>query len=135
MAEDLATRRFRVRNLDCASCAAKIEQGLQQLEEVQEATLDFAGLILKIRAHDMQHIVETVRRIDPAVELIPEEKAPSRSLDVLHYAFLIMRCLQYPALPQTHALDFSKLRPRFLPLTLNIYSKNLRFFPGTAIFI
>ena len=77
MAEDLATRRFRVRNLDCASCAAKIEQGLQQLEEVQEATLDFAGLILKIRAHDMQHIVETVRRIDPAVELIPEEKAPS----------------------------------------------------------
>jgi Zn2+/Cd2+-exporting ATPase len=72
-------QRFRVRNLDCAACAAKIENGLRQVEGVQEAVLDFAGLILHVKADDMDKVRETVRRIDPGVDLITQGQAPERS--------------------------------------------------------
>ena len=35
--------RFNVKNLDCPSCAAKIERGLNEVDGIDEAILDFAN--------------------------------------------------------------------------------------------
>jgi Zn2+/Cd2+-exporting ATPase len=71
-------KRYQVRNLDCAACAAKLENRLQQMEGVDEAVVDFAGLTLHIKAQDTAQIQEWVRRIDPGVDLIPLEEAAAR---------------------------------------------------------
>ncbi|MBI5895577.1 MAG: cadmium-translocating P-type ATPase [Desulfobacterales bacterium] len=72
-------KRYQVRNLDCAACAAKLENNLKKMEGVDDAVIDFAGLTLHIQARDTARIQEMVRRIEPAVELIPitERAAPA----------------------------------------------------------
>ncbi len=66
---------FIVKNLDCTSCAAKIENGLKKIDGVQDAVLDFASLTLHVQAKNMEQIPEEVRKIDPDVELISKSKA------------------------------------------------------------
>ncbi len=68
------TERFHVRNLDCAGCAAKIENSLNSLDGVSEASLDFANLTLHVKAADMTRVVDAVRRIEPGVELIRKSR-------------------------------------------------------------
>jgi len=72
-------KRYQVRNLDCAACAAKLENNLKKMDGVDDAVIDFAGLTLHIQARDMDRIQEMVRRIEPEVELIPiaERAAPA----------------------------------------------------------
>ncbi|MEE4601137.1 MAG: heavy-metal-associated domain-containing protein, partial [Desulfobacteraceae bacterium] len=48
--ETVQEKRFRIQNLDCASCAAKIERELQKTEGVEAAVVDFANLTLHLRA-------------------------------------------------------------------------------------
>ena len=73
---EIKTEKFYVKNLDCASCAAKIETGLKAVAGIDDAVLDFASLTLHVRATDIARIVEEVRKIEPEVEIIPRsEKA------------------------------------------------------------
>jgi Cd2+/Zn2+-exporting ATPase len=73
---EMSMKRFDVKNLDCPSCAAKIENGLKKVEGVDDAVIDFASLTLHVRARDIERIVEEVRKIEPEVEIVPKsEKA------------------------------------------------------------
>lgn len=76
---EMPTERFTIKNLDCASCAAKIEQGLNAADGVDEAVLDFATLTLHVKAKDMARVLEEVRRLEPRIELIP--KSENKALD------------------------------------------------------
>ena len=71
--------KFHLKNLDCASCAAKIERGLKKVEGVDDVTVDFANLMLHVRTNDIQRIIKEVRLIEPDVELIPESKLKTSS--------------------------------------------------------
>ena len=73
MSAEIAEK-FYVKNLDCASCAAKIERGLKKVAGVDDVTVDFATLMLHVRTNDIQRIIKEVRQIEPNVELIPESK-------------------------------------------------------------
>ena len=70
----ITMERFNVKNLDCPSCAAKIERGLSEVDGVDEAILDFANLTLHVKARDIKRIIEEVKRIEPDVELEPKSK-------------------------------------------------------------
>jgi Cd2+/Zn2+-exporting ATPase len=69
---EIPMKRFSVKNLDCASCAAKIENGLKKVEGVDDAVIDFASLTLHVRARDIERIVEEVRKLEPEVEIVPK---------------------------------------------------------------
>ena len=69
---DLKTVRFNVKNVDCPSCAAKIENGLNALDGIDDAVFDFANLTLHVKSDDIKRIIEEVRRIEPEVELVPK---------------------------------------------------------------
>jgi Cd2+/Zn2+-exporting ATPase len=69
---DVKTEKFHLNNLDCASCAAKIENGLNSLEGVNDAVVDFASLTLHVKTKDIARVLEEVRRIEPEVEVIPK---------------------------------------------------------------
>ena len=74
---EISTKRFSVKNLDCASCAAKIENGLKRVEGVEDAVIDFASLTLHVRAKDIARIVEEVHKIEPDVEIVPKSENAS----------------------------------------------------------
>ena len=75
---DIKTEVFTLKNLDCASCAAKIENGLNAAQGVNDAVLDFASLTLHVRATDIARIVEEVRKVEPEVEIVPKSEETSR---------------------------------------------------------
>ncbi len=74
---EMPTERFTVKNIDCASCAAKIERGLNAVDGVDEAVLDFASLTLHVKAKDLARVLEEVRRLEPEVELVPKSESKS----------------------------------------------------------
>jgi len=67
--QTIQEKRFRVHNLDCAACAAKIERELLKTEGVEAATLDFANLTLHLRAADLSKVLATITRIEPDVKI------------------------------------------------------------------
>jgi Zn2+/Cd2+-exporting ATPase len=69
--ESVPTQKFRIQNLDCAACAAKIERELQKAEGVEEAVVDFANLTLHLKTADISSALAAVNRIEPNVKLIP----------------------------------------------------------------
>jgi Cd2+/Zn2+-exporting ATPase len=73
---EIKTEIFNVKNIDCASCAAKIENGLKAVDGISDAVLDFASLTLHVKAKDITRIVEEVRKIEPDVELVPKSDKP-----------------------------------------------------------
>ena len=78
---EIKTEIFNVTNIDCPSCAAKIENGLKALDGVKDAVLDFASLTLHVKARDITRIIEEVRKIEPEVELVlkSEQTTPLES--------------------------------------------------------
>jgi Cd2+/Zn2+-exporting ATPase len=71
MTDRLTTEKYHVGNLDCASCAAKLEAGLKQVDGVMDAVVDFANLTLHVQAKDMNRVLENARRIEPDIILVP----------------------------------------------------------------
>ena len=68
------TAKFYLKNLDCANCANKIERGLNKIEGVRQASVDFANLILNVQTTDLRRVIDAVNQIDSGVELIHQKK-------------------------------------------------------------
>ncbi len=64
-----AFEKYHLANLDCAACAAKLENGLRKVNGVAEAVVDFANLTLYVRARDQQSVLAAARRIAPELVL------------------------------------------------------------------
>ncbi len=79
--EKPTTRKFLLENLDCTACAAKIERGLNKLDGVANATIDFANLTLHVETSDTHRIIDAVRRIDPEVKVVPHRQAGLSGVD------------------------------------------------------
>ncbi len=71
MQDRLIFEKYHLSNLDCAACAAKLENGLRQVKGVSEAVVDFANLTLFVRADNLQPVLEAAHRIEPDLVLVP----------------------------------------------------------------
>ena len=74
MTEELTMEKFNVKGLDCAACATKIEQGLNRLDSVETAVLDFASLTLHVKTSSVSKVLEAVQRIEPQIQLVPKSE-------------------------------------------------------------
>jgi len=69
---------YKIENLDCAGCAAKIESAIAKIDGVDSATVSFVTQKLKIEAdesriEDIMKVAEkTCRRVEPDYRLIIE---------------------------------------------------------------
>ena len=66
---------FKLNDLDCANCAAKMEAAIQKLDGVKSATISFMTQKLTLDADDarideiLQKVVATAKKIEPDCEL------------------------------------------------------------------
>lgn len=64
-------KKYKVENIDCANCAAKLETAIQKIEGVEEATLSFMTQKLTIEAKEedfdkiMSEVVAIAQKMEP----------------------------------------------------------------------
>lgn len=63
-------KKFKLENLDCANCAAKMEDAIRKLDGVHDATVSFMTQKLTIDAddHRFEEIMDQVERVIRKVE-------------------------------------------------------------------
>lgn len=66
-------KKYQLKNIDCASCAAKIEDGLSKMEGVKSCSVNFANSSLLIDTDNIESVKKKIKDIEPEVELIEEE--------------------------------------------------------------
>lgn len=72
-----AMKKYTLKNLDCASCASKIEDNLTKLGEVKFVAVNFANSTMTIDTDNLEKVKARIKEIEPEVEVedIDKEKA------------------------------------------------------------
>ena len=65
-------KQYRLENLGCAHCAAKMQVGLKKLAEVQFAEVNFATATLQLETTNFEKAINLVNKIDPNVRVETE---------------------------------------------------------------
>ena len=64
-------RKFKMQDLDCAHCAAKMEEAIKKIDGVNDAAISFMAQKLTVDAEDdkfdsiMEEVVKTCRKVEP----------------------------------------------------------------------
>lgn len=64
-------KKFKLQDLDCANCAAKMEEGINKIAGVTEATVSFMTQKLTIEAEEerfeeiMDEVVKVCKKVEP----------------------------------------------------------------------
>lgn len=62
-------KKYTLKNLDCASCASKIEDNLTMLGEVKFVTVNFANSTMTIDTDNIEKVKSKIKEIEPEVEI------------------------------------------------------------------
>ncbi len=69
-------KRFDMVDLDCANCAAKMEEAINKIEGVESATVSFMAQKLSIEAAEedfdkiMKKVVKAIKKVDADCEVV-----------------------------------------------------------------
>ena len=69
-------KRFKLVDLDCANCAAKMEDAIKKVDGVKDATVSFVMQKMTVEADDarfddiMKDIVKVSKRVEPDCEIV-----------------------------------------------------------------
>lgn len=69
-------KRFKLVDLDCANCAAKMEDAIKRVDGVKDATVSFVMQKMTVEADDarfddiMKEIVKVCKRVEPDCEIV-----------------------------------------------------------------
>ena len=69
-------KRFKLVDLDCANCAAKMEDAIKKVDGVKDATVSLVMQKMTVEADDarfddiMKEIVKVCKRVEPDCEIV-----------------------------------------------------------------
>jgi Cd2+/Zn2+-exporting ATPase len=63
-------KKYRLKNIDCASCAANIERSVAKLEQVKFVSVNFANSTMQIDTQDIESVKQRIKEIEPEVEVV-----------------------------------------------------------------
>ena len=85
----MAKKVYIIDNLDCANCAAKIEEKLNACPGVEEATITFSTRQLRLTAQDPDALIPRLQEIARTVEsdaaIYPRDHAPQKEHHPEHH--------------------------------------------------
>ncbi len=67
---------FKVNDLDCAHCAAKMEEAIKKIPGVNDAAMNFLAQKLMVEAEDsqfdaiMKEVVKVCKKVEPDCEIV-----------------------------------------------------------------
>lgn len=62
-------KKYKLNNLDCASCASKIENNLSKMEDVKFVNVNFASAVMTIDTTDIEKVRARIKAIEPEVNI------------------------------------------------------------------
>lgn len=71
----MMTKRFKLKDLDCANCAAKMEAAINKLEGVESCTISFMTQRITLTAPEdrfetlLAQAQDCIRKVDPQCEI------------------------------------------------------------------
>lgn len=74
--ENNMKKKFAMEDLDCANCAAKMEDAIKKIEGVHDATVSFMAQKLTIDADEdrfqeiMQEVVKVCKKVEPDTRIL-----------------------------------------------------------------
>jgi Cd2+/Zn2+-exporting ATPase len=68
-------KKYTLKNLDCASCAAKIEGNLTKLGEVKFVAVNFANSTMTIDTDNIEKVKRKIKEIEPEVDIVDADVA------------------------------------------------------------
>ena len=69
-------KKFKLEDLDCANCAAKMEEAIKKIEGVNDATVSFLAQKMTIDAQDdkfeqiMKEVVNVCAKVEPDCKIL-----------------------------------------------------------------
>jgi len=69
-------KKFKMQDLDCANCAAKMEEAIKKIEGVEDATVSFMMQKLTIEADEarmdeiMEQVVAVCKKVEPDCKIL-----------------------------------------------------------------
>ncbi len=69
-------KKFKLQDLDCANCAAKMEEAIKKIEGVSDASVSFMTQKMTIDAEEsrfdeiMEEVVKVCRRVEPDCKIM-----------------------------------------------------------------
>jgi Cd2+/Zn2+-exporting ATPase len=66
--------KYTIKKVDCASCAAKIENSLRKLEGVGYVSLDFATQTMHLQADNLEEVIAQIKLIEPDAVVTPHRQ-------------------------------------------------------------
>ncbi|MCX7820082.1 MAG: heavy metal translocating P-type ATPase [Brevinematales bacterium] len=82
-------QKYYLKNLDCADCAANIENTLKNLDFVKEVSIDFGTLSMNIETKNLEKVKEEIKKIDPKVEILEKEEEFNPKKEILFISILL----------------------------------------------
>ncbi len=67
-------KKYKLKNLDCANCASKIEDNLTKLGEVKFVAVNFANSTMTIDTDNLEKVKARIKEIEPEVEVEDSDK-------------------------------------------------------------
>ncbi|MBI5538639.1 MAG: cadmium-translocating P-type ATPase [Bacteroidia bacterium] len=67
-------KKYKLKNLDCASCASKIEHSIAKLDDVKFVNVNFANSTMIIDTDNIEKVKAQIQKIEPEVEVEENEK-------------------------------------------------------------
>jgi len=88
-------KKYKLKNLDCASCAAKIEDNVRKLEDVKFVTVNFANSTMTIDTDNLEKVKARIKEIEPEVELedTDREKAIVSTSELVENKWAIIKAV------------------------------------------
>ncbi|MCU7522692.1 MAG: cadmium-translocating P-type ATPase [Ignavibacteria bacterium] len=63
-------QKYKILNIDCANCAAKIENNLTKLKDVRYVSVNFADSVMFIDTDNIEKVRKVIKQTEPEVEII-----------------------------------------------------------------
>jgi copper chaperone CopZ len=69
-------KKFKLQDLDCANCAAKMEEAIKKLDGVKDASVNFMTQKMMVEAEDegfdaiMQEVVKVCKKVEPDCQIL-----------------------------------------------------------------
>ena len=69
-------KKFKLQDLDCANCAAKMETAIKKIDGVQSATVNFLSQKLTVEADEavfedvLKKIAKAIKKIEPDCKIV-----------------------------------------------------------------
>ena len=67
-------KKYKLKNLDCANCASKIEDNVRKLEDVKFVNVNFANSSMTIDTGNLEKVKSRIKEIEPEVAIEDYEK-------------------------------------------------------------